>query len=98
MAKYRYVGTVTEIGGVPQLDRFGQAVDLSDEVASIAVLGGAALMTEEDFEGVGFTPAEIERYENPGARRDMDAVFESKFLHAHGLSAALRERFEKEAK
>src|ERR1035441_2436286 len=88
MSAYRFVGSYCEIGGV-RLERFGQAVDLSDEVAETAVKGGAAIIPECDFQKLGFTEQEVSLYAYPGQREGAPEVVMSKIkaswvaFHAH---------------
>lgn len=93
---YRFIGSACEIGGVGTLESFGQPIELSGETAKVAILGGAALLPEETFAGIGFTADELERYAYPGARISASGDFLVKFHLAHVKMAELRSEKESE--
>lgn len=94
--KMVFLGTETDIGGYPALRNFGQVIELPDQLAKEAVLGGAALIPVDQFDAVGFTEQELRKFATPGARRQATEEF------AHKQHAALlalheyREGLEKE--
>ena len=88
MDQYRFVGMECQIGENIKLERFGQQVRLSDEVAKIAVLGGAGILPEAIFDGLGFTEQEVSLYAWPGQRMGAPEVVVQKIRAAH---AALHE-------
>jgi hypothetical protein len=76
MGAYRFVGSYCEIdGGRIKLDRFGQQVELPDEVAEIVVKGGGAIIPEADFEALGLTEQEVSLYAYPGQQAGAPEVF-----------------------
>lgn len=66
MAKqlFRFVGSECEIGQV-RLDRFGQRVELESDFVSIAISGGAALLTQEQFHSLGFSEDDLKIWGSP---------------------------------
>lgn len=69
MAKYFNIGSETEIGGYPKLNRLGQPVELPEAIYRDAVHGGALLLTEAEFQSLGFTEEELEKYPTGGLQR-----------------------------
>ena len=67
--------------GVPD-ERFGQKVQLAEDVAITAIAGGAALLPEEKFVAVGFTDEELKDYAYPGQREGAPEAFAAKLLAA----------------
>jgi len=84
MGKYRFVGSYCEIdGGRIKLERFGQQIELPDEVAEIVVKGGGAIIPEADFEKLGFTEQELSLYAFPGQQVGAPDAFTVKHHAAH---------------
>jgi hypothetical protein len=73
MSSYRFVGTRAEIHNTPPggkeqgyiLTRFGQLVELPDDLAKHAIAEGVALIKPSDFDEIGFTPDELKKFANP---------------------------------
>jgi hypothetical protein len=91
---YRFVGSNSDIGDSIRLIRFGQSVELSDEQARNAVLGGCALVPDEAFTEIGFTNAELSSFASVGSHERAPAEFIDKKRRALMAAHELRERFE----
>jgi hypothetical protein len=87
---YRNVGDYSEVCG-HKLNRFGQSVDLTDEQADEAIVGGAELLPEADFNDCGFTADELKKYPNPLKRMKAPEEFIEKYREARAKVAARRE-------
>jgi hypothetical protein len=77
MSSFRFIGLLAEIAGYRKLERFGQAIDLPDAVASELILGAgaeqgyagaAALLPDAEFQAIGFTPEELQRFATPATQ------------------------------
>lgn len=94
MKPYRFIGTLCLIGGQPQLDHFGQKIELDDATAKSAVLGGAGIVPDAHFAACDFTDDETARFANPAARHNAPESFKAKQRmaegHRDGLVAHLR--------
>lgn len=64
MTKYRFVGTESHIGQV-KLERFGQAFNIDEKLAEQALRAGVALMPDEEFQAIGFTPSQLKIWADP---------------------------------
>lgn len=62
--QFRFVGAETIIGNT-KLDRFGMRVNLDEKFAKIAVAGGAALLSEENFNSIGFDDQDLKVWADP---------------------------------
>jgi hypothetical protein len=91
---YNFVGSNSDIGESIRLTRFGQAVELSDELAREALLGGCALVAAADFQEIGFTPKELETFSSPGSHERAPVEFIEKKRQALIAVHNLRARFE----
>lgn len=78
---YRFLGTESDVGSIA-LRFFGQQVQMDEQTARDAVLGGCAIIPEEDFAKCGFTAAELRDYANPGPRSAAPAEFQAKYRAA----------------
>ncbi len=76
MSIYRHVGLETNIFGYRKLERFGQSIDLPDDVAKGIILGAgavqghagaSALLPDAEFQAVGFTDAELRYFATPAS-------------------------------
>jgi len=91
MGVYRFVGSYCEIdNGRIKLDRFGQRVELGDDVADTVIRGGGAILPEEDFERLGFTAEELAAYAYPGQQESAPEGFKEKRNAAHLAYCRLR--------
>ena len=72
---YRFLGSASDIGESIRLSRFGQSVELPDELARVAVLGGCALLPESEFLSVGFTTRELESFGSVASHERAPAEF-----------------------
>jgi hypothetical protein len=63
----------------------GQKFDLPDDLAKREILRGAALLPEDAFNGIGFTPEEIGKYSNAVRQAAAPSSFITK--HAQALTA-----------
>ena len=91
---YRFVGSNSDIGDSIRLIRFGQSVELSDEQARNAVLGGCALVPDEAFTEIGFTNAELTSFASVGSHERAPADFLDRKKRALLAAHELRERLE----
>jgi hypothetical protein len=93
MPQYVHVGHTATREGVFDLTKFGQTVNLPDEVADQAVLDGVSLLTPEEFSACGFTPDELSRWALPETHRDdvIDPAFFAKKKQAWLAVHAKRE-------
>jgi hypothetical protein len=87
---YRFLGTEAEIAG-RAIQRLGQEVELPEDVARDLVVGAGAetgwagaiaLLPAEQFDAIGFTPAELQKYAYPGPRQNATAEFRAKWQAA----------------
>jgi hypothetical protein len=83
--QFRYVGRESYIGE-QKLDKLGQAITLDAETAQVAKEGNALLLTEEQFESVGFTADELRTYADPGSWPDATPEFREKLKLARALA------------
>jgi hypothetical protein len=92
MHTYYFVGSYCEIdGGRIKLERFGQRIDLPEDLATTVILGGGAILPEADFESLGFTEQEISLYAYPGQQATAPEAFLKKRSQAHVAFCGLRE-------
>lgn len=102
MSTYHFVGSYCEIdNGRIKLERFGQRIELPENVAETVIRGGGAILPEADFNAIGFTEQEISLYAYPGQQATAPEVFQRKRAEAHRkfcelLNAPARERGEEE--
>ena len=83
MGQYRYVGgSVCEVHGHMKLDQFGQAVELSDELAKTIAIGGGVIVPEARFAALNITADELAAYKFPGQRASAPKDFQEKVLEA----------------
>ena len=80
---YRFIG-IDHLVGPQRLNEYGQTVDLADEQAREAVLGGCPLIPQAEFAAI-FTPEEQAQYRHPGPRQFAPEEMQSKF-HAARLA------------
>jgi hypothetical protein len=91
MGVYRFVGSYCEIdNGRIKMDRFGQRVEFSGDVADTVIRGGGAILPEEDFENLGFTADEQAAYAYPGQQESAPESFKTKRNEAHLAYCRLR--------
>ena len=67
MEEYRFVGVASKIGD-KTLEALGQRISLTQEEAANAIKGGAKIVPAAEFEAIGFTAEELERYKYQGGR------------------------------
>lgn len=77
MSTYRFVGVSACIGS-RELTQFGQKILLTDEQYATAVAGGAALISDEKFQEIGFTDDELRRYAFTGSWSRATSEFQEK--------------------
>ena|ERR1043165_7887431 len=85
MQAYRFVGSNCVIHGVAELSKFGQRIELPNDLAETVIRGGGAIIPEHEFEAIGFTADELKKYEFPGARVNAPQSFKDKFTEANKL-------------
>jgi hypothetical protein len=98
MSTYFYAGTFTEIGGVAEglaaLHKFGQSIELSDELAVDVILGGGTIVPKASWDSIGFTEQEISLYSNVYTHATAPAAFLTKkrkaVLACHALRLSLQ--------
>lgn len=66
---YRFVGTESNVGAI-KMRRFGQRFQMAEDMAKSAILGGAALIPEEDFKAIGFTDEDMKVWSDPMVNDD----------------------------
>jgi hypothetical protein len=74
---YYFIGTEALITGYPQLTRFGQKIDLPDDVAS-EVRKKVALLTADQWQMLGFTEKELGTFSNVGVHEAAPPEFIAK--------------------
>lgn len=62
--QYRFLGDWAELEGIVRLSRFGQQVELTDEVAHKAVAENLPIVPEDIWEGLDISDEECKRYPN----------------------------------
>jgi hypothetical protein len=93
MKPYFFVGSYCEIdGGRVKLERFGQRIELPDELAATVVRGGGAVLPEAKFDEIGFTEQELKQYAYPGQRLGAPEAFNAKVVEAHRAFCEYREQ------
>lgn len=70
MISCRYVGGDSSCIADREFDAVGQKAALSEEGYRDAILGGAAFIPEKQFESLGFTSDELEKFGPLGVRVD----------------------------
>ncbi len=55
---YRFVGRSSEVGEM-QFRHVGEQAEFTEELYTQVLLGGAAFITEEEFESIGFSANEL---------------------------------------
>ena len=83
-----YLGSYADIGNF-NLRRFGQVIDLTDDVAALALAGGVALLPKDVFDSVGFTPQELADYAYPARQANAPLSFWEKKNAAVALAVPL---------
>ncbi|MFN3323418.1 MAG: hypothetical protein ACK5AZ_07980 [Bryobacteraceae bacterium] len=84
MNTYRFVGSYCEIdNGRIKLERFGQRIELPENVAETIIRGGGAILPEAEFNAIGFTEQELELYAYPGQQATAPGAFQRKRAKAH---------------
>lgn len=85
MGKYVFVGTHCEIAHekppFPQgikLTKFGQHVEMPDDLAKHVIDQGAHLMPQEDFDKLGFTKDELHRHKDVKTHKQASQEFLNK--------------------
>lgn len=81
---YRFVGAESTVGDV-QLKRFGQKIELTEEEAHNAILGGAAVIPDAEFEALGFTDQELAKFPHVGQQVLAPVAFKDKKHKAHDM-------------
>lgn len=94
--RFRFVGAESTISNI-RLNEFGQALDLSPEIAHEAVLGRIPLVTEEAWAAIPFTEDELSRFSQFIAQKDATESFNAKKILSHRASVAMREQYELDA-
>lgn len=81
---YRFVGgSQCDVHGPAiKLDKFGQSIELTDELAHTIALGGGVILPGPKFDALGFTTDELKKYALPGQRVSAPAEFIGKIRSA----------------
>lgn len=85
MPLYRFVGANTEVGSV-KLSKFGQPVELTDELARDVLAGGGSILPSDQFDEIGFTEQELSLYSDNFSHGQANAAFQDKKKRALLLS------------
>jgi hypothetical protein len=93
MSTYRFCGSFTEVGDL-RLEKFGQAAEFSDALASDAILGGGCIIPSADFDKIAFTEQELSLYSNPSSHGDANQAFQNKKKRAVMVCHDLRVRLQ----
>jgi hypothetical protein len=72
-------------GAKHKLENFGHAIDADEKEATDWQRGGCALLTEDEFNSIGFTKDELTKYKTPGSRINAPKEFAEKMQRAHFL-------------
>lgn len=94
MAKYRYVGGAeAEIWDSGfKFTKFGQLVEMPDDMAAIAKAGKISIIPAEEFDKLGFTPEDLKKFTRFESHRSAPIDFIEKRNQAwqvvHSLRAA----------
>jgi hypothetical protein len=64
MNKYRFVGSAANVGPV-KMERFGQAFNIDGALATQAIKAGVPLLTEQQFQELGFTAQQLKVWADP---------------------------------
>jgi hypothetical protein len=91
---FRFLGSESSIGDDIELKTFAQSIELSDELAKLAILGGCALLDETAFDQIGFDKADLEKFYSVGEHARAPAEFLEKKKAALIAAHDLRERLE----
>ena len=85
---YYFVGTHTVVAHIDPnshavgarviLDKLGATVEANEDEATDWMRGGAALLTEDEFKGIGFTEDELKTYDYPGKQVNAPQDFKDK--------------------
>lgn len=78
MTTYVFCGSQSVIGNVVEMKRFGQRVDLDDQIAQEAIAGGCPLLVAEEFDAIGFSDEELKKYGDVHARASAPSEFVEK--------------------
>ena len=92
---FRFLGAESLIGDSIRLNRFGQAVELTEPEAANAILGGCPLVNDEAFCQIGFAKEDVEKFASSGSHGRAPAEFIVKKRAALLAAHALRERLER---
>lgn len=80
--QYAFVGASCVIRGIADLKTLGQRVELADDVAKGIIIGGAALLPAAQFDKLGFTTEELQKYNTPERRMGAPDPFNLKYRKA----------------
>jgi hypothetical protein len=87
---YRFVGVYALIGKT-LFNRFGQQVTMTEDEFKYALTGRIALITEEQWDDIGFTEQEISLYSQPSSLHKAPDAFIQKRNLAHEVFRSNRE-------
>lgn len=99
MSQYRFVGCApAQIMDTPySFNRYGQLVEIPDELAAMAIANRVHLLPAADFDALGHTPEHLKQFNNPA----MHASAPEEFIRARNAAwlkvAENRERAAKPA-
>lgn len=72
---YRFVGTYSEIGGYPDLTKFGQAIELPEDLGTDLIRRNTPLLPDAEFKALGFTDKELADHAYVGSHADAPVEF-----------------------
>lgn len=96
----RFIGTRSEVGGT-KLDRFGRAFEIPDKDVQDLVTGPDSklpALPAAEFDKIGFTSQELEKYQWPSTHADAPASFLAKKSTALKRLHDIRTKTESEVK
>jgi len=79
LSSYRFIGSHCEIWDTKYVfTRFGQLVEIPDDLAQDAIAHGAALVPAKTFDALSFTPDELKKFGKTGLHAKAPADFLTK--------------------
>lgn len=90
LTKWRFLGSSSSIEGLVALNEFGQQIELPQDLDASALK--VCCIPQKDFDGLGFTPEELNAYRYPGTHDSAPEEFKRKKLQALLILHKLREQ------
>jgi hypothetical protein len=90
---YVFCGSApSQMRGVFEMKAFGQQIELTDDQARDASIGGSAICPEDEFDRLGFTAEELRKYGPFGTHPNAPAEWQEKRRAALVACHMFRER------